>query len=167
MKPLVFSAFAALVLGSAGVNAHSDSGRKQPAPASGASADAGNASTPFGRPGNPRAVGRTVTIRMSDAMRFTPDSVTVKRGETIRFVVRNEGKVLHEMVLGDDEGLKAHAALMRKFPEMEHDEPYMVHVSPGKTGEMIWTFDKPGQIGFACLIPGHYEAGMTGKVITK
>ena len=104
---------------------------------------------------------------MSDTMRFTPDSVTVKRGETIRFLVKNEGKILHEMVLGNDEGLKEHAALMRKFPEMEHDEPYMVHVSPGKTGQMIWTFDKPGEVVFACLIPGHYEAGMTGKVTTK
>jgi uncharacterized cupredoxin-like copper-binding protein len=164
MNPLVLSAFAALVLASPGAHAHGDSAEGQRASASTHDGDFG---TPFGRPGNPKAVGRTVTIRMSDAMRFTPDSVTVRRGETIRFVVRNEGKILHEMVLGNEEGLKAHAALMRRFPEMEHDEPYMVHVQPGKTGQMIWTFDKPGQIGFACLIPGHYEAGMTGKVTAK
>jgi len=164
MKPFVLSAFAALVLASPGAHAHSGTDEKARASASTKTEDV---STPFGRPGDPKAVGRTITIRMSDAMRFTPDSVTVKRGETIRFVVRNEGKILHEMVLGNDEGLKEHAALMRRFPEMEHDEPYMVHVSPGKTGEMIWTFDNPGQVGFACLIPGHYEAGMTGKVTAK
>ena len=164
MKILVVPVFAALALLSSGAHGHSGTDEKARAPASTKTEDA---STPFGRPGNPKAVGRTVTIRMSDAMRFTPDSMTVKRGETIRFVVKNEGKILHEMVLGHDEGLKEHAALMRKFPEMEHDEPYMVHVSPGKTGEMIWTFDKPGQVVFACLVPGHYEAGMTGKVTAK
>jgi uncharacterized cupredoxin-like copper-binding protein len=104
---------------------------------------------------------------MSDTMHFSPDSLRVKRGETIRFVVKNDGKLLHEMMLGSERSLEEHAALMRKFPEMEHDEPYMVHVEPGKTGEMVWTFDKTGQIGFACLIPGHFEAGMTGKVIAK
>ena len=164
MKTSVVPVFAALALLSSGAHAHGGADEKARAPASTKTEDV---STPFGRPGDPKKVGRTVTIRMSDTMRFTPDSVTVKRGETIRFLVKNEGKILHEMVLGNDEGLKEHAALMRKFPEMEHDEPYMVHVSPGKTGEMIWTFDKPGQVMFACLIPGHYEAGMTGKVTMK
>ena len=164
MKAFVVPVFAALALLSSGAHAHGGADEKARAPASTKTEDV---STPFGRPGDPKKVGRTVTIRMSDTMRFTPDSVTVKRGETIRFVVKNEGKILHEMVLGHDEGLKEHAALMRKFPEMEHDEPYMVHVSPGKTGQMIWTFDKPGEVVFACLIPGHYEAGMTGKVTTQ
>ena len=164
MKAFVVPVFAALALLSSGAHAHGGADEKARASASTKTEDV---STPFGRPGNLKAVGRTVTIRMSDTMRFTPDSVTVKRGETIRFVVKNDGKILHEMILGNDEGLKEHAALMRKFPEMEHDEPYMVHVSPGKTGEMIWTFDKPGEVVFACLIPGHYEAGMTGKVTAK
>ena len=123
--------------------------------------------TPFGRPGDRKAVTRTVNILMSDTMRFSPDRLTVKRGETIRFIVKNDGKLLHEMVLGTEKSLEEHAALMRKFPEMEHDEPYMVHVAPGKTGDMVWTFDKSGDIGFSCLIPGHFEAGMTGKVIAK
>lgn len=123
--------------------------------------------TPFGRAGKRKAVNRTVNILMSDTMRFSPDRLTVKKGETIRFVVKNGGKLLHEMVLGTERSLEEHAALMRKFPEMEHDEPYMVHVEPGKTGEIVWTFDKSGVIGFACLIPGHFEAGMTGKVTAK
>jgi uncharacterized cupredoxin-like copper-binding protein len=164
MKTSFITVFAALALLSSGAHAHEGADEKARAPASTKTEDV---STPFGRPGDPKQVSRTVTIRMSDTMRFTPDSVTVKRGETIRFSVKNEGKILHEMVLGHDEGIKEHAALMRKFPEMEHDEPYMVHVSPGKTGQLIWTFDTSGEVVFACLIPGHYEAGMTGKVTTK
>ena len=171
MNAFLLSAGAALALVSTAAFSHGKPGELAHADAPKSSSSrqphSDDAGTPFGRPGNPKAVSRTVTIRMSDAMRFTPSSVNVKRGETIRFLVRNEGKLLHEMVLGHDEQIREHAALMRKFPEMEHDEPYMVHVAPGKTGEMIWTFDKPGQIVFACLIPGHYEAGMTGKVIAK
>ncbi|MEW6253562.1 MAG: cupredoxin family protein, partial [Planctomycetota bacterium] len=100
----------------------------------------------------------------TDTMRFTPDKVTVQEGETVRFVVRNRGRMLHEMVIGTPEELAKHAAMMAKFPGMEHDEPYMVHVDPGKTGEIVWHFNRPGQIEFACLIAGHYEAGMRGTL---
>lgn len=164
MNAFIVLAFAAVALASPGVHAHGGSTAQTPSPAL---EDGDDLSTPFGRPGDPKAANRTVTIRMSDTMRFTPDSLNVKRGETIRFVVRNDGKLLHEMVLGSEESLKEHAALMRKFPEMEHDEPHMVHVASAKTGELVWTFDKPGPVGFACLIPGHFEAGMKGKVIAK
>jgi uncharacterized cupredoxin-like copper-binding protein len=88
----------------------------------------------------------------------------VKRGETIRFVARNTGKEKHEMVLGTIEELKKHAELMRKFPEMEHADPNQVTVDPGKTGELVWQFTKAGTFDFACLVPGHFEAGMFGKV---
>ena len=164
MKLVVLAAFISAAIVSQGAVAHGPSKHGSP---STASTDNEELSTPFGRPGDPKSVSRTVPIRMSDTMRFSPDSLNVKRGETIRFVVKNEGKLLHEMVLGSQKSLEEHAALMRKFPEMEHDEPYMVHVEPGKTGEIVWTFDKSGEIGFACLIPGHFEAGMTGKVIAK
>jgi uncharacterized cupredoxin-like copper-binding protein len=164
MKLLAVTAFIGASIFSQGAVAH---GPGKPGGPSAISTDSEESSTPFGRPGDPKSVSRTVTIRMSDAMRFSPDSLSVKRGETIRFIVKNDGKLLHEMVLGSDASLREHAALMRKFPEMEHDEPYMVHVEPGRTGEMIWTFDKSGEIGFACLIPGHFEAGMTGKVIAR
>ena len=164
MKLLARAAFIGAAIVSQGVLAH---GPSKHGGASAASTDSEELSTPFGRPGDAKSVNRTVTVRMSDTMRFSPDSLNVKRGETIRFVVKNEGKLLHEMVLGSEKSLEEHAALMRKFPEMEHDEPYMVHVEPGKTGEMVWTFDKSGEIGFACLIPGHFEAGMTGKVIAQ
>ena len=123
--------------------------------------------TDFGRTGDPTKVSRTIRIDMSDAMRFTPAELAVERGETVRFIVRNLGKTLHEMVLGTRQELAAHAELMRKFPDMEHDEPFMVHVGPGKTGEMVWQFVRSGEFYYGCLVPGHFEAGMVGKVTVK
>ncbi|MBN8488580.1 MAG: cupredoxin family protein [Burkholderiales bacterium] len=118
----------------------------------------------WGIAGDAKKVSRTVTLKMTDNMRFTPDRVEVKRGETIRFVVQNDGKVLHELVIGTKQELDEHAALMLKFPNMEHDEPYMAHVDPGKKGEIVWTFNRAGEFDFACLIAGHYQAGMVGKI---
>ena len=128
--------------------------------------DEGHAST-LGRPGDPNQVNRTVEITMSDAMRFSPSSVSAQRNETIRFVLKNEGKLKHEMVLGTIKELKAHAGLMLKFPEMEHADPNQASVAPGKTGELVWQFTKPGTFDFACLQAGHYEAGMRGKVVVS
>ena len=121
----------------------------------------------LGKPGDPRKISRTIDVEMSDAMRFSPADIKVKRGETIKFVVKNNGKVKHEMVLGSIDELKEHAALMQKFPEMEHADPNMVSVEPGKTGELVWQFTKAGTFDFACLQPGHFEAGMVGKVAVK
>jgi uncharacterized cupredoxin-like copper-binding protein len=121
----------------------------------------------FGREGDPKRVTRTVKLDMTDAFRFTPADLTVKRGETVKFVVANGGDVLHEMVLGTTEELKAHAELMKKFPDMEHADANMAHVKPGAKGEIVWQFTKAGEYQFACLIPGHYEAGMVGKVVVK
>ena len=118
----------------------------------------------WGIAGDAQAVTRTIEIRMSDKMRFTPDLIEVREGETVRLVHRNGGKILHEFVLGTKEELEAHAALMLKFPNMEHDEPYMAHVGAGQKGEIVWTFNRAGEFDFACLIPGHYQAGMIGKV---
>ena len=118
----------------------------------------------FGKAGDPKRVTRTIHFRMSDKMRFDPSHITVKQGETIRFVVRNNGKLMHEMVFGTPQELREHADLMKKFPSMEHDEPYMAHVAPGKTEEIIWQFTKAGEFDFACLIAGHFDAGMMGKV---
>lgn len=121
----------------------------------------------FGKSGDPKKVTRTVNVTMSDRMRYTPDSIKVKVGETVRLVVKNEGKIMHELVLGRPQDLKAHAKLMKKHPGMEHDEPYMAHVAPGKTETIVWQFDKSGEFQFGCLIPGHFEAGMIGKVVVK
>jgi len=124
----------------------------------------GHGAESIGKPGVATQVTRTIALEMSDAMRYTPDKVTVRRGETIRFVVHNAGQLKHEFNLGTDADLKAHYALMKKFPDMEHDEPNLVSLEPGKTGEVIWQFTKPGKVGFACLHVGHYEAGMKGTV---
>jgi len=118
----------------------------------------------WGIAGDAKAVKRTVTLTMTDAMRFTPDNVEVKQGETVKFVVKNTGKIMHELVIGTKKELDEHAAMMVKFPTMEHDEPYMAHVGAGKTGEIIWNFNKAGDFDFACLIAGHYQAGMVGKI---
>jgi len=126
----------------------------------------GHAAT-LGEPGKPEKVSRTIEVQMSDAMRFTPSSFKVKRGQTIRFVLTNTGQVKHEMVLGTIKELKEHAALMQKFPDMEHADPNMVTVEPGKTGELVWRFTKAGTFDFACLQPGHFEAGMVGKIAVK
>ena len=123
--------------------------------------------TPFGQQGDPKRVTRTIRVGMNDKMRFEPETLTVKKGETIRFVVANKGAVLHEMVLGTPQALKEHAELMKKHPGMEHDEPSMTHVKPGATGDIVWQFTKAGEFQFACLIPGHVEAGMVGKLTVK
>ena len=119
---------------------------------------------PWGIAGNEKAVKRTITFTMTDNMRFTPDKLEVKQGETVKLVIKNSGKAMHEFVLGTKKELDEHAALMVKFPTMEHDEPYMAHVGPGKTGQIVWNFNKAGTFDFACLIAGHYAAGMVGKV---
>jgi uncharacterized cupredoxin-like copper-binding protein len=123
---------------------------------------------PFGKQGNPTKVDRTITVDMTDNMRFHPSEIIVKQGETVKFVVVNQGKIMHEMVLGTMEELKEHGEMMRKHPGMEHDEPYMAHVAPGKKENLIWQFTQPGEFYYGCLIPGHFEAGMIGKItVTK
>jgi uncharacterized cupredoxin-like copper-binding protein len=129
-----------------------------------ASSSAKKEQKPWGIAGDARNAKRTVEIAMTDDMRFTPSSIQVKQGETVKFVVRNKGKVLHEMVIGDKKTLDEHAALMVRFPGMEHDEPYMAHVAAGKQGTLVWNFNRPGDFDFACLIAGHYQAGMVGKI---
>jgi uncharacterized cupredoxin-like copper-binding protein len=123
--------------------------------------------TAFGRAGDPKKAVRKVRIDMSDRMRFNPDAITVKQGDTVRFVVKNSGKVMHEMVLGTMRELKEHAELMKKHPGMEHDEAHMAHVEPGGTAEIVWQFTKAGEFHYGCLIPGHFEAGMVGRVTVR
>ncbi|MES2820850.1 MAG: cupredoxin family protein [Pseudomonadota bacterium] len=118
----------------------------------------------WGIAGDRDQVSRTVTVGMDDRMRFTPEILEIEQGETIRFMIANQGQMLHEFVLGTRADLDAHAALMAKFPGMEHDEPYMAHVAPGSSAEIVWTFNRAGQFEFACLIAGHYQAGMLGQI---
>lgn len=121
----------------------------------------------WGIAGDAKAARRTIEVRMLDTMRFVPDRIDVGLGETVRFLHRNTGKVMHEFVIGTPPDLEAHAALMRKFPNMEHDEPYMAHVAPGQTAQIAWHFNRPGEFKFACLIAGHYDAGMVGTIVVR
>ena len=118
----------------------------------------------WGVAGDAKAVRRTITLRMSDDMRFTPNQITVREGDTVRVRAENKGKLMHEIVIGTKADLDAHAEMMAKHPGMEHDEPYMAHVRAGGKGDIVWTFNRPGSFDFACLIAGHYQAGMTGTI---
>ncbi len=146
-----------LVAASAVVWAHGDAEHARPRPVK-------HEQKPWGIAGDAKAVKRTIEIRMTDDMRFTPDRIEVRQGDTVRFIHKNNGAAMHEFVLGTKAELDEHAALMKKFPGMEHDEPYMAHVAPGKEAEIVWTFNRSGEFDFACLLPGHYEAGMVGKI---
>lgn len=121
----------------------------------------------WGMMGKADAVDREIRVSMSDNMRFAPEQFTVKLNETVRFVVDNDGKVLHEFVIGTPGELQKHAEMMNKFPNMVHDEPYMAHVDPAKQGEVVWMFNRPGEFEFACLLPGHFEAGMRGRIVVQ
>ena len=163
MKPLIIAAAFAFGLGSAGAFANDDGQSGKTAEVRQKQESKGHGAE-FGKPGDARKVSRTIDVGMGDDMRFKPANINVKRGETIRFVVKNNGRLKHEMVLGSMNELKEHAALMRKFPEMEHDDPNAVSVDPGKTGTLIWHFTNTGTFDFACLQPGHFEGGMVGKI---
>ena len=117
-----------------------------------------------GRPGDPAEVSRTVEIVMDDTMRFTPDEIDVKAGETVRFFVKNIGRQNHELILGSMDELREHAEMMRRMPDMQHAEPNMIALAPGQRGGLVWRFDTAGSVDFACLVPGHLEAGMVGKI---
>ena len=185
-RTLVAALVAASLMSMSTAFGHGDGGHGKPKAVDYSKAE----ETPFGRAGNPKAASRTVRIGMNDRMQFVamgaahrggsttdvkpgvaphamPGDIVVKRGETVRFLVRNDGQVMHEMVIGRMQELKEHAELMRKFPTMEHDEPYMAHVAPGKEGEIVWQFTQAGEFNYACLIPGHMEAGMIAKITVK
>jgi uncharacterized cupredoxin-like copper-binding protein len=132
--------------------------------AAGAGAPVVREQKPWGIAGDRSEGMRTIRFSMNDRMRFVPDRITVQEGETVRFIVKNNGKLMHEFVIGTRQELDEHAALMKRFPKMEHDEPYMAHVKPGRTGEIVWTFNRPGEFDFACLVAGHYDAGMVGRI---
>ena len=150
-------AAAALTLGPLSAHAHGNAHHDTTAPIK-------NEQKDWGIAGDRQSIRRTVTIRMDDEMRYTPDHVEVRQGDTVRIVLPNDGVTKHEFVLGSASELEAHAALMQKFPDMEHDEPYMAHVAPGETGEVVWNFNRAGAFQFACLISDHYQQGMVGTL---
>ena len=123
-----------------------------------------------GEPGDPKKPARIVKVKMLEEgkkMFFEPAVIEVKRGEQIRFVLMNDGTEDHEFILATQKDNRKHAEQMKKFPEMEHDDPNAKRLSPFNTTEILWKFTKRGEFEYACLIPGHLEAGMLGKVIVK
>ena len=121
----------------------------------------------YGHEGDPKKVKRVIRIDMSDTMRFFPDQIRVKRGDTVRFVLRNTGQMPHEMVIGTMDELKNKAAIAKKNAEAGHGEEHAVHVAPGQTGRLVWQFTKPGEFHYACLVPGHFDAGMIGTIVVR
>lgn len=124
-----------------------------------------------GQPGDPKKPARIVLVTMRETddgrMIYVPDRVDVKRGEQIRFIVTNAGAIPHEFTLASTEDNLNHAEEMKKNPEMEHDDPNSKTIQPKKKAEIVWRFSKAGTFEFACLIPGHRQAGMIGTVGVK
>ena len=126
--------------------------------------------TAYGKPGDPKKPARIVQIVMREAdgkMLFLPDRIEVKKGEQIRFMMRNNGELEHEMVLATLEENMKHMEEMKKNPDMEHDDPNAKRLKPKKTAEILWQFTKAGEFDFSCLIPGHRQSGMFGTIIVK
>jgi uncharacterized cupredoxin-like copper-binding protein len=159
-RTMLFAAVAGLVVTAGRAIAHGDETHPKAGPLKKEQKD-------WGIAGEAAQAKRTIAVQMLDTMRFVPERIDVKQGETIRFTARNTGKVLHEFVIGTMQENEKHAALMLKFPTMEHSEPYMAHVPPGEVGQIVWTLNRPGEFEFACLIAGHYQSGMRGKIMVS
>jgi uncharacterized cupredoxin-like copper-binding protein len=119
-----------------------------------------------GEPGDPTKPSRTIEIEMSE-MTYEPFRIEVKRGEQIRFVLRNAGTEDHEFLLATTRENLKHAEVMKKYPHMEHDDPNGVRLGPKKSAEILWKFTKVGTFEYSCLIPNHREYGMVGHVTVK
>ncbi|UXX85264.1 cupredoxin domain-containing protein [Roseovarius pelagicus] len=137
--------------------------------------------TSIGMPGSAENVDRVIEVSM-DEMKFEPSRISVEEGETIKFVVSNDGNLVHEFNLGTPETWKGHKGEMMKMLKtgmmtmkkvnhakmmdagMMHDDASSVLLEPGQTAEVIWTFSETTEMGFACNVPGHREAGMVGDV---
>ena len=157
MKPILSKPTAVLLAGCLAAGAALASGTHS----------GGHAHYSYGAPGVAAKVTRTIQVEAADTMRFTPATIAVKKGETIRFVIRNVGAVAHEFSLGTQKELDEHYEVMKKYPNMEHDEPNKISLKPGAQGEIIWRFTQSGTVHFACLHVGHYDAGMKGVVKVK
>ena len=122
---------------------------------------------PYGREGDARKVRRVVRIEMSDTMQFFPSELRVKRGDTVRFDLRNGGELPHQMVIGTMDELKKLAPVVKKDDEVEYLGVRGVQVAPGETGRLVWQFTRPGEFHYACLVDGHFDAGMIGTIVVR
>jgi len=139
-----------------------------PALASGSHAGGHGEAMAVGEPGNKANATQTIRITMKETedgkMIFTPAVFKVRKGQTVKFAINNAGELDHEFVLDQEDKIMEHKTVMEKFPEMEHDDPNAIRLAPGKSGEIIWKFTNDGTFKIACLVPGHYDAGMHGDV---
>lgn len=139
-----------------------------PALASGNHAGGHGEAMAVGEPGKKTNATQTIRITMKETedgkMIFTPSTFKVRKGQTVVFAIKNDGELDHEFVLDQEDKIIEHKAAMEKFPEMEHDDPNAIRLEPGKSGEIIWKFTNDGTFKIACLVPGHYDAGMHGDV---
>lgn len=117
-----------------------------------------------GMAGDAAKVSRTIPVEMDDTMRFKPGNITVAAGETVRFFIVNKGKVPHEMVIGTADEIDEHAQMMKKMPGMVHQEANQINLAPGQRGGIVWQFAKARTVTYACLVPGHKDAGMVGTI---
>lgn len=161
MKTIPYLLACAFLASACTVYAHGNASHTA-APSAAASRTAPLEQKDWGIAGDAKQASRSIDLNMGDDMRFSPAHFTVKKGETLRLRVVNKGQVMHEVVLGTKASLAQHAQMMLKYPGMEHAEPYMAHVAPQKSEDLVWHFNRAGSFDFACLIPGHYQAGMTG-----
>ena len=125
----------------------------------------------YGEPGDGNKPFRTIEIGMREThdggMYFAPHVVTVRVGEQVQFVIKNDGDFAHEFVLATERENLLHAEEMRRNPDMEHDDPNALRLAATERGELLWRFTKAGTFDFSCLIPGHREAGMHGQIVAR
>ena len=123
-----------------------------------------------GEPGDPKRPARIVQVSMREdgkKMLYDPARIEIRQGEQIRFVISNDGIYNHEFMLATVAENRKHGALMKKYPDMEHEDPNGVTIAPYVATGLLWKFTRKGEFEFACLIPGHREAGMRGTVSVK
>lgn len=177
-KPLLVPLIASLILSLSGV--------VLAAPGHG---DGHHGDSSIGQPGEAAEASRTIEVAMYDNY-YEPEEISVETGETVRFVVKNEGMLVHEFNIGTAAMHAAHQDEMMMMVEhgviqgdtinhemmkmdmgdgqtMEHDDPNSVLLEPGKTEEIVWTFTEATDLEFACNVPGHYDAGMYGALMIE
>lgn len=123
---------------------------------------------PYGHPGPGNGAEQVIRVRALDTLRFQPARITVRRGETVKFVITNAGKLAHEFVIGDAAVQAAHEQEMQAMPGMPmQTDVNAVSLPPGETRDLVWTFTRDGTVEYACHVPGHFTAGMRGQIIIE
>jgi uncharacterized cupredoxin-like copper-binding protein len=118
----------------------------------------------LGEPADAAMADRTVHVTASDQLKFAPDALQVKVGETVTFEIENAGTTDHEFVIGSPEYQAAHEQEMQAGHMEMGDEPNAVDVPAGDTKSLTWTFTEAGATQYGCHEPGHFAAGMVGDI---